>query len=234
MLAPDEVTGTLKLWLDPDAESGTYSDGNTYTTFTDQSGNASNFTVWAGTPLYKTGGVNGHAYCQYDGSSEHGGSVLSAFGSNTTQEWYVVAKVIDTNTNFNTSSNFYKNDALISAHTNFGLVLRDDSGTITLNGFHHDGNEDTVGIVTDENTSVHVYHIRHESGNLYISIDGGVEQSVASGNTTSVGNNARIGTSSVGNALQFDGYYVLAYSTNLSTADRTALIAWLKNRFSIS
>ena len=64
---PGGVTG-LALWLDASKLTG-LSDGATVTTWTDMSGLGNNATTSAGTPIYKTGILNGQPVVRFDGSS---------------------------------------------------------------------------------------------------------------------------------------------------------------------
>jgi len=83
-------------------------------------------------------------------------------------------------------------------------------------------------------TGKHVITWRHESGTLYVSVDGGTEASIAAGNTSAVTGNMELSNSSTGNNA-FDGKFVELYvwSTVPSSGSRTAIIAQAKTLLGI-
>ena len=85
----------------------------------------------------------------------------------------------------------YDNDCIFGdAGGFFGLHLK-NSADPRLLFYNWDGNEDTLSLATTINAS-HVAMMRHEGSNIYGSIDGGSESSVASGNTSTMTGNPQI------------------------------------------
>lgn len=96
-----------------------------------------------------------------------------------------------------TSSSPYNNHMLIGDSGGFwGLHLRDDTGTLKLQGYSFDGSEDFAEVaVTTGATYIAVF--QHSGGNLLVSVidDTGTESGVASassGNTTDLTNVMRL------------------------------------------
>jgi hypothetical protein len=83
-------------------------------------------------------------------------------------------------------------------------------------------------------TGKHVITWRHESGTLYVSVDGGTEASIAAGNTSSLSGNLELSNATSGSQA-FDGKFVELYvwSTVPSSGDRTAIIAQAKTLLGI-
>jgi hypothetical protein len=85
-----------------------------------------------------------------------------------------------------TSGNTWTNNAILKDSGElFGLHLRTSGGQPKLQAYNWDGNNDTVEIDIALGTS-YVACYRHDGTNVYVSINGGSESSVASGSTTSM------------------------------------------------
>jgi hypothetical protein len=85
-----------------------------------------------------------------------------------------------------TSGNTWTNNAIIKDSAELmGLHLRTSGGQPKLQAYNWDGNNDTVEIDIAVDTS-YIACLRHDGTNLYVSINGGSESSVTSGNTTSL------------------------------------------------
>lgn len=81
------------------------------------------------------------------------------------------------------AANAYDNDPLIGDLSQyFGLFLKNVSGTYKLQAYNFDGTADVVEATVSLTTS-YVAMVRHNGTNLYLSINGGSESSVASGAT---------------------------------------------------
>lgn len=59
----------LQLWLEADLLNGTFTDGQTVTSWPDQSGNGRTATLASGTPIFKSNIQNGHGIVRFNGSS---------------------------------------------------------------------------------------------------------------------------------------------------------------------
>jgi len=73
-----------------------------------------------------------------------------------------------------------------------GIFLKNESGQRKAIAYNWDGNEDAVSVNINEGQS-HVVMYRHDGTNLFISIDGGSESSVASGATSDLSGTMRLG-----------------------------------------
>ena len=100
-----------------------------------------------------------------------------------------------------------------------GLLLRIVSGQAKVIAYNWDGNADSVEIDISVSTS-YVARIRHTGGNLYLSINGGSESSVASGNTSVLTGAPKVGFSSSGSTY-FNGRIgeFAVYNINLAGSD---------------
>jgi hypothetical protein len=75
------VTADLKLHLDASQLTG-LSDGATVTTWTDMSGLGNHAPQTAGTPIYKTGVLNGKPVIRFNGASRFTTATIKSFGTN--------------------------------------------------------------------------------------------------------------------------------------------------------
>lgn len=203
--------------------------GGAITTLYDQSGNARDATdgsVSTRRPAVTTGGPNSIACADFDGSSDYlTGSAMTSHV--TVSEAFIVMTVIfDSITNSLDPSFSTTGHCAISDDTGrLGLFANVDSGTdkIFAANYVSGGSDTRVGVACPE-TDAHVITLRHSGGNLYVSIDGGSETSVASGDTNAGMGNLRFGYR--GNAY-FDGKLFEAATFNyaLSSTDRDAIVA---------
>lgn len=87
----------------------------------------------------------------------------------------------------------YDNEAIIADTGGYaGIFLKNTGSGYLAQCYNWDGNEDKVEVSVLLNTS-YVLMARHESGNLYASLNGGSETSVASGTTTNLTGAVTIG-----------------------------------------
>jgi hypothetical protein len=127
---------------------------------------------------------------------------------------------------------WYNNTALLSFNNyNAGVSCRTNGGTTTVYVANYDGSHDTVGVTVSANAN-HVLMIRHEGGNLYISVDNGSESSVASGNTSDLTGEVRIGINP-DNTQSFPGYIgeVVAYNAALSGTPLTSTYSYMLDKW---
>lgn len=77
----------------------------------------------------------------------------------------------------------YLNEGILTDSSGYmGLLVRNDSGQVKLIGYNYDGNIDAVEANISVNTN-YVVVFRHESGNIFLSINNESELSAASGDT---------------------------------------------------
>jgi len=145
--------------------------------------------------------------------------------SAATMIFAIYVEAVDTN-----NAATYDNDAIISEGTgNFGLVLKNNAGAYTICYANFDGSDDSVCKSISINTT-YVVMARHESGNIYISINGGAETSAASGNTSGVGAPVYIGRNY--NAAQFYAGRIgelALWNVALTGTDLSDAIAYFRN-----
>jgi hypothetical protein len=134
----------------------------------------------------------------------------------------------------------YQNMTLLADVGQFmGLFLKKPSG-YELHAYNWDGNADSVSVPIGYQTK-HVAMVRHQSGSLYLSIDGGVEVSVASGSTTNLASRLAIGKRLAGTETNFTGrigeiatYNVALGGTDLSDAISYFTAKWLSGGGAVS
>jgi hypothetical protein len=114
----------------------------------------------------------------------------------------------------------------------WGVFLANVSGVPHVIGFNYIGIAYYVMLPCSAGSS-HVVMVRHESGSLYISLDGGSESSVATGNTESLAGVPYIGSGTYGGG-RYDGrigeiavYNAALTGTNLSDAIGYFVSKWL-------
>lgn len=156
-----------------------------------------------------------------------------------------------TNDNF-TSASLLSDIITNSAYTVFAVVkpqakATDNSIISDANGFFRFGygNADNKFFIHNDAGSggvrslstvaavdqVHIVEARHESGNLYCSVNGGAESAVASGNTVNLTGYLEVGTAAGGNPYKGYIYKILVYNTVLSSGDRSNIRTLLANEW---
>lgn len=128
------------------------------------------------------------------------------------------------------SATSYENDSILSDVGGFFALYLRSSNKIGV--YNWDGSEDKVEIAVTYGAS-HVVRIRHDSGSIYISLDGGSESSTASGNTTTLTNQLIVGTGYSGTHA-YNGrvgelaiYNAAISGSNLSDATQYFTDKWL-------
>jgi len=110
-----------------------------------------------------------------------------------------------------------------SVNFRWGLYIYNQSGTVKILAQNHDGSyDDAFGATVAVDTN-YVAMYRHESGNIYVSLNGGSETSVASGDCTAInegmflggGGNASVLNGRIG---EIAGWNVALTGTDLSDA----------------
>lgn len=132
-----------------------------------------------------------------------------------------------------TTSVITSNDALIAESAGyFGIHLRDDSGTYKVRVYNYDGTEDIINLTISLSTN-YVLMVRHESGTLYASLDGGSESSVASGDTQVTSGELVAGYSAFASAHYFDGRMgeIAIYNVALSGSNLSDAIGYFTNKW---
>lgn len=129
-----------------------------------------------------------------------------------------------------TTGTVYNGHPLINDTGQFwGLFLRLIGGIPKLSVYNWDGSADVVTLDSTVSAS-HVVMIRHQSSILYISLDGGTESSIASGNTTNIAQGVNVGHGSV---AEYDGRIgeIAVYNVALTGTDLTDAIDYFMEKW---
>jgi len=216
--APPVTTG-LKLHLDASQLTG-LSDGATVNTWTDMSGLGNNATA-SGTPIYKTGILNGQAVIRFNGSSSFTTANLSAqFPSATTG--FIVTTINN-------------DDVYTLVHANPGVDewwRWDGAGNVgqSYPGFFRSSRLNNYTIMP--NSGSHLFALTSSASAWEMSING-VSQGVAGAAYSSAGA-LIIGNNPNSRALNGDIAEILIYDTVLSASDADLVGAYLSAKYGLS
>lgn len=218
--------------------TATYADvAGAITTVYDQTGNNREFTDAATSsrrPALTTAGPNSRACADFDGSTDvltatgAGGIDVATFFNNNSG--YIAISCLPDSIVAN-QANIYDNEGLICDSGSGFLGIFFKTGDIAA-AYNWDGNNDNVTTSVTEGTP-YVFEWRHDSGTLYLRVNGGTEVSVASGNTSTltgtmkVGNNRNASPTDTG---CFDGkvFEWVMFDTVPSLGQRDNLVANMK------
>lgn len=203
------------------------------TTFYDQSGSARNATdggTAARRPAVSTAGPNSRACADFDGSSDY------LEGSDMDNHVLVGTAYIILSAIFDVISEAVTVNFATVGHTpisdasgKLGVYACNDAGTDKIYAANYvSGASDTRTSQNGTEGTAYVIELRHESGTLYLRINGGTETSIASGNTSANLGNLRMGYR--GNAY-FDGklFEMATFNTIPSSNQRDKLMAMFKS-----
>lgn len=240
--APDATATAPTLWLSADVTVYTdtglttpvVSDGDLVAGWKDRSGVGHNFTQGtAGSrPSYRLAVRNGKPVIRFDGVDNlmTNAALLSTYITDTAYTVFAVFKATVLNS---AGATTYGNDGLIAdTGAYFGLYLKN---TPRVSIYNWDG-ADHAAHQTINTTDFNVIQARHESGNLYISKNGGADSSpTVSGGTDNLGGTMVLGADRLG-AIFFDGDLaeLIIYNVALSSGDRTGVTNYLRNKYAIS
>ena len=154
----------------------------------------------ATSPAYRTptAGALLLANIDYDGTDDNGsGPVISTF---LTASAFDILVAFETDTAGTNNANAWQNTGILTESGDYmGLFVKNGS----LMAYNYDSNSDTVLIAISTGTA-YVARMRHDSGTLYLSVNGGAESSVASGNTGSLAGGVILGSDG-STARKFNG-----------------------------
>lgn len=115
-------------------------------------------------------------------------TLLSTYIANNAFDMLIAFETDAAGTN---NANSYDNTMMFADLGGYmGLGLK----STNLLGFNYDGSDDPLTIAISTGTA-YVARFRHNGGNIYLSINGGAESSVASGNTQVIANAVNVGRS---------------------------------------
>lgn len=216
------------LFLDASSLSGT--DGSTISTWADESGNSNNFTSSSGyRPRLKTttNGINGKNVVRFNQDSYMiTTSTLGDIIANNADTFWIVfnLKDVDTYGEF-----IYDNEcALADTNMVWGLHFTTEVKAYTY--YYSSGDKDAVNTIS-KNTP-YILRSRHASGNIYQCVNNGSENSEACGNVAGVS-----GTLIMGKLPEqavystIDIAEIIAFNTNLSTANKAIVDGYLRKKY---
>ncbi len=228
-IIPSDV-GDLTCWLDANAEA--FSDDDLVDTWSDQSASGFDFTAATSLqPTFKTGIVNGKPVIRFDGVANNmdSGTNVASFITSAIGTVFAVFNVTTIDVNSDNATQPWLNDPIWADISGFtGQQLRNTGPT--LQNWSWDGNSDIAAHTISTGTWYHTTY-RHEGGNLVSTINGGDEQTVASGNRTGGG------TVHVGKG-QSDFYAgdlaeLIFYDVAVSATDRAGIEKYLKDKYDL-
>lgn len=243
-----------KLWRTYVPITGTHllhpDDGDLVRVWQDEATPATRNLAWilvaedASRPTFREPGLMRLPSLDFDGTDDRwllwdnvagSAKALSALFANSSKTMITALRIQGAGSN---AANIYDNTAVFcDANGNFGLHLKTMAGVHTLYGYNYDGTADVTAGVTVSLDTDYVVMIRHGTGTLTLSVlsgDGGetrVDESVASGNTSDVAAQCKMGANYT-NAQHFNGCIGQTYCDNTDLgSDNTPLDdvieAWL-------
>ena len=221
---PEDLAGTVHWWhVRPSLRNGiTEGDGVAVSTWTEDAGVETFTQTLTARPTLQTNEINDLSVLRFDGIDDYMLSDLTLteiFAADAKTAWFVIK--INT---MGPSSTWYLQDT----------ILTDDDGGYW--GAAVDADEIVQGNYTGSNQraassayidTVYVVEMRHESGTIYTSLNGGPETSTVSGSTHTISNSLKIGANfaSPTPAVFFDGDIAEIVTSNQaeSSANRTKM-----------
>jgi hypothetical protein len=187
----------LTFW--PKGDAMGLNDGDLIATAGDHSGAGNDVTqaTEGNKPSFQTGEVNGLPVMRFAGDDFLEGPPLSDIIQNNVFTLWIVFRIAAFHSD---EADSYLNDLVIGdAEGYWGLHLRSSQG---IRFYQWDGADKHVSVAAT--TGVwYVARVRFESGTLYMSVNGGPEVSIASGNIENIASNLRLGKSNYSSG--FDG-----------------------------
>lgn len=230
--APSSPVAGYTLWYDASQES--YANNDAVGTMTDRSANGFNATQLTGflQPLFKKDILNNKPGYLFDGVDDYleTSAILSSIISASAYTVFAVFK--PTAIGSDIASTWQNDSILADLSAYFGICLKQTGPTVYA--YNWDSNDDHVG-KTISTGNPFIVSTRHESGNLYCSINGGSDSSTASGNTGALGGVLDIGTGSPPGVHSLNGYIfeIIIYNTALSAGNIALNYSYLNNKYAV-
>ena len=187
--------------------------------------------------LWNSVGINSIGSADFDGSNDvitgynDAGTVTTSVSTYITASAFTTFVAIRVTGDCSNDANMWNNDAVWCDNEGWvGLHCKTVGGVTTLYAYNYDSNVDSVGIVISQNTD-YVVMVRHESGNLYISINNGSESSVASGNTGSTAGILIVGHGNASTRMPVRIGEIVIYNTALTGTDFTNAMSYFTNKW---
>jgi len=230
---PGDLAGTTYWWhVRPSAANGVSgSDADAIATWTENAGSQT-FVQATGTnqPTLKlaANGINGLGVLRFDGTDDNMTSSLilaDIFEAGAKAAWFVI-KIA----NMGPAAAWYLSDAILTDSGGYwGATV--DSDEIVQG--QYTGSNQTAASAASTST-VYVVEMRHDSGTIYTSLNGGSEASTSSGNTHTITNAIKIGAN-YNASVFFDGDIAeIITSDNVqSSGNRASMRTVLENIYGV-
>jgi hypothetical protein len=202
--------------------------GGVVSNFQDQSGNNRDLTSSGSQrPALTTAGPNSRACLDFDGAANALQSSVQAVSFISASSGYmVISFIVDAVAGNNAQA--FTNDALLGDIGGFFGAYLKNTSPITGQSFNWDaGGEDTAGTNVINAGIPYVIEWRHESGTLYVRVNGAGEQSIASGDTATLANVMNMADGYTGTQNRFNGkiFEAATFSTVPAGGARDNLVA---------
>jgi len=246
--APGGVTINLQLWLKadgnvyqgPGATNPATTTGQSVEYWADESGNGRyvDQTTSGNQPSYTDDSMNNNPVLTFAGgtnTSTHDFFVRTALDLDDimNNDAYHVFSVFDADSIDYTGGTSYAGDSMIGDTGGyFGIYFASSGGSI-IKQYNWDGSEDVTANSISLNQP-YVYQMSHGSGSLSSSVNGGTEQTAASGNTSDVTYDFRVGRGYSGYAFDGDIAEVISYDAELSAANQSKVESYLALKYGIT
>lgn len=244
----DFGAGNCTFWSAGDNGNFTNS-GGYVTTIADASGLAQHFGSYSGSPdqrgPYVASSINGKPTVQTGvtrsataGPARYGTPSATTlfqlddyFGA-TMADFTAIVVINAPSITHNTPGTAYSGDGIIGdVSANWGIYLHNRSGGVVQTSIYNSAEHATADVACSTG-SPHVIAVRRTGGNLYLSVDGGTEASVASAAPASTGTDMYIGTGWNFNYSEAKIAEVILWKANSSSACASTVAA-LKTKYGI-
>ena len=214
----------LTLWLRGDM--GITLNGATVSAWADQSGSGNDVSqaTAANQPTFRASGINGQPDLDFDGGdSLVSAAALSAFFGAQAKSLYLVTSI----------------DTIAGDRNLFGdnaggfFFARSSAVADRLDLFNWDGAAYDIATQSAAADTKYIVHARHDTSNIYLSLNGGTENTVASGATTNLTFAMTLGRGT-GGLLDGKIAEVVAYNRALNASERALMLDYLKARYSVA
>jgi hypothetical protein len=230
---PGDLSGTTYWWhVRPSGSGNTAVDaGSGLTMVWTEDGESATFTTTTNDddkPTLRTNQINTMSVLDFDGIDDYMTSSLilsDIFAAGAKAAWFVI-KIA----NMGPAAAWYLCDAILTdAGGYWGATV--DSDEIVQG--QYTGSNQTAASAASTGT-VYVVEMRHDSGTIYTSLNGGSEASTSSGDTSDVTNTIKIGAN-FATAVFFDGDIAEIITSNnvQSSGDRASMRTVLENIYGV-
>lgn len=231
-------------WVDGGSHTGTPGDGSAVQAWsreTDGSVNPAHAAYQTGTtaPVYRSSTPLMALPClDFDGSDDYmvvvgNATVNDNLGANNfvglSAKTILLAAYFETIASTQTAAQ--DNDGVIGGASHFGIFVKDSGGTKKVMWTAYDGAWGDVVEQTITTGTTVVICARHDGTNLYLSVDGGSESSIANGATSAEASAITIGRATGGTRMNGRIGEIAVYNAALTGANLTDAIAYFRQKW---